>query len=87
MGENKDMSEDLSCNRCIHLKMCNARQSVEGVITAWNDQYPYVAMQTNPDDLAEHCTEFKTLSDIHIIKPVEEPKQKQSGIFGLGKKR
>jgi|APSaa5957512576_1039674.scaffolds.fasta_scaffold18621_4 hypothetical protein len=81
------MSEDLSCARCIHMKMCNARQAVDGVITAWNEQYPYASMQTNPDDLAEHCTEYQTLSDIHVIKQVEEPTPKRSGIFGLGKKR
>lgn len=64
-------SEEKSCKRCIHIKMCIARSSYIGVSKAWNEQYTFVKMPENGDHLAMHCTEYQTLSDIHMIKKTD----------------
>ena len=71
------MSEEKSCSRCIHKKMCIARSSYDAIIETWNEQYPFVKMPSSGDALATHCTEYKTLSDIHLIgKPNGGKKEK-----------
>ncbi len=69
-----------SCDRCIHKKMCIARSSYDAVVESWNIQYPFVQMAKNGDILAEQCSEYQSLSDIHLVTkdPVEpEPQAKQ----------
>ena len=61
-----------SCDRCIHKKMCIARSSYDAVVESWNQQYPFVKMSKNGDVIAEQCSEYQTLSDIHLV-PSKEP--------------
>lgn len=76
------MSEEVkSCSRCIHRKVCVARDSYDGVSKTWNEQYPYVKMNEDGDTLALDCSEYKTLSDIHMIKKTDTEKEKK-GIQG-----
>ena len=74
---------DESCKRCIHRKMCSARDNYDSVSKSWNENYPYAKMNTDGDILATICTEFQTLSDIHVIKKddKEEAQSKKTGMF------
>ena len=66
-----------SCDRCIHKKMCIARSSYDAVVESWNEQYPFVQMAKNGDTIAEQCSEYQSLSDIHLVTRVPEPQAKQ----------
>ena len=60
------MSEKFSCKFCIHLKTCNARTNYDSIREEWDRQFPYVKMNSDGDSLASVCTEYKTLSDVHL---------------------
>lgn len=66
------------CMRCIHKQMCTARRSFDLVSNEWNKQYPFVKMNQDGDMLAEVCSEYKTLTNIHVI---EKPETKSN--FGV----
>ena len=75
---------EVACKRCIHRKVCIARDSYDAVVKTWNEQYPYVKMSENGDRLALSCISYQTLSDIHIInkeQPKKEQEYHQSGAF------
>mgnify|MGYP006919318368 CR=1 FL=1 len=79
------MDDDkITCKRCIHSKVCIARDCYDAVVKAWNENYSFVKMSTNGDSLARSCKQYETLSDIHIIyRDQSEKKQEhhQSGAF------
>jgi len=70
------MSDDSkkTCSRCIHKKMCIARSSFDAMSKEWNRQYPFVQMKQDGDTLAEICSEYKSLTDIHVIEKPKEVK-------------
>lgn len=82
MPNKKKDPDEISCARCIHKKMCIARMAIDEVVKTWNEQYPYVIMQTDGDKLALNCTSYQTLTDIHVIQkekdetePYHDPKK------------
>ena len=77
------MVDDIAtCTRCIHKQMCTARISFDAVSKEWNRQYPFVKMNQDGDTLAEACSEYKTLTNIHVIeKPETESDFGVKGFF------
>lgn len=53
------------CEHCIHFLVCNAKLQHDTFAKEWNKKFTHVQMIEDLD-LAEYCTEFKTLSDVHI---------------------
>ena len=77
-------NDEVSCKRCIHRKVCIARDSYDAVVKAWNETYPFVKMFLDGDVLAKSCKQYETLSNIHIIYKNESEREQehhQSGAF------
>lgn len=61
--------------------MCIARSSYDAVVKTWNEQYPFVKMTQDGDILATYCTEYQTLTDIHMIEKPAEPEPERKGFL------